>query len=56
MSISLILLRLSKLAIAALNEIYRDEAQQVPHDIAARLSALPLEPAVAADSESLDVL
>ncbi len=48
------MLRHSKLAIAALKEIYRNEAQQVAHDITARLCALPLEPAVAADCESLD--
>jgi hypothetical protein len=38
----------------ALEEIYRDEAQRVAHDIAARWCALPLEPEVAADSESFD--
>jgi hypothetical protein len=43
-----------KLAIAALQEIYKDEAQHVAHDITAKLCALPLEGAVAADSESLD--
>jgi hypothetical protein len=48
------MLRHSKLAIAALKEIYKDEVQHVAHDIAARLCVLPLEPAVAADSESLD--
>lgn len=49
-----VMLRHSKLAIAALKEIYKDEAQHVAHDITARLCALPLEPAVAADSQSLD--
>jgi hypothetical protein len=48
------MLRQSRLAIAALKENYKDEAQHVAHDITARLCALPLEPAVAADSESLD--
>ncbi len=47
-----------KVAIAALKEIYKDEAQHVAHGITARsrLCALqvPLERAVAADSESLD--
>jgi hypothetical protein len=57
------MLRQSKLAIAALKEIYIDEAprQHVSHDFTARLytrsGSLPLglhypEPAVAADSES----
>ncbi len=46
--------RHSKVAIAALKEIYKDEAQHVAHDITARLCALPLERAVAADSESVD--
>ena len=48
------MLRHSKVAtsIAALKEIYKDEAQHVAHDITARLCALPLERAVAADSES----
>ncbi len=32
-------LRLSKLAIAALKEIYRDEVQHAPHDIAAVVCA-----------------
>jgi hypothetical protein len=45
-----VMLRQSKLAIAALKAIYKDEAQHVAHDIATRLCALPLEPAVAADS------
>ena len=49
-----VMLRHSKVDIAALKEIYKDEAQHVAHDITARLCALPLEPAVAADSESLD--
>ena len=49
-----VMLRHSKVAIAALKEIYKDEAQHVAHDITARLCALPLERAVAADSESLD--
>ena len=49
-----VMLRHSKLAIAALKEMYNDEAQHVAHDITARLCALPLERAVAADSESLD--
>jgi hypothetical protein len=62
-----VMLRHSKLAIAeqvnerylsftcsALKEMYKDEAQHVAHDITARLCALPLEPEVAADSESLD--
>jgi hypothetical protein len=58
-----VMLRQSKLAIAALKEIYIDEAprQHVSHDFTARLytRSLPLgppshcpEPAVAADSES----
>jgi hypothetical protein len=43
------------LEVAALKEMYKDEAQHVAaHDITARLCALPLEPAVAADSESFD--
>ncbi len=50
----LVMRRHSKLAIAALKEIFKDEAQHVAHDINARLCVLPLEPAVAADSESLD--
>ena len=53
-----VMLRHSKRAIAALREMYnlqyKDEAQHVAHDITARLCALPLGPAVAADSESLD--
>ena len=49
-----VMLRSSKLAIDALKEIYKDEVQHVAHDITARLCALPLEGAVAADSESLD--
>jgi len=49
-----VMLRHSKVAIAALKEIYKDEAQHVAHDITARLCALPLERAVAADSESVD--
>ena len=49
-----VMLRHSKLAIAALKEMYKDEAQHVAHDITARLCALPLDRAVAADSESLD--
>ncbi len=51
-----VMLRHSKVAIAALKEIYKDEAQHVAHDITitARLCALPLERALAADSESLD--
>ena len=55
-TIFIVMLRhsLSKPAIAALKEIYKDEAQHVAHDITARLCALPLEPAVAADSQSLD--
>jgi hypothetical protein len=52
------MLRHSKVAIAALKEIHKDEAQNVAHDITAslRLCVLPLEPAVAADSnlKSLD--
>ena len=48
------MLRHSKLAIAALKEIYKDEAQHVAHDITTKLCALPLDRAVAADSESLD--
>jgi hypothetical protein len=48
------MLRHSDQAIAALKKICRDEAQHVAHDITARLCALPLEPAVAADCESLD--
>jgi hypothetical protein len=47
--------RHSKLAIAALKEMYKDEAQHVAHDITAKLCALPLDRAVAADSESLPV-
>ena len=34
--------------------MYKDEAQHVAHDITATLCALPLDRAVAADSESLD--
>ena len=34
--------------------MYKDEAQHVAHDITAKLCALPLDRAVAADSESLD--
>ncbi len=50
-----VMLRHSKLAIAALKEMYKDEAQHVAHDITAKLCALPLDrAAVAADSESLD--
>ncbi len=49
-----VMLRHSKVALAALKEIYKDEVQHVAHDITARLCALPLERAVAADSESLD--
>ena len=49
-----VMLRHSKLAIAALKEMYKDEAQHVAHDITAKLCALPLDRAVAADSESLD--
>ena len=51
-----VMLRHSKLAIAALKEMYKDEAQHVAHDIrvTAKLCAIPLERAVAADSESLD--
>jgi hypothetical protein len=33
---------------------YKDEAQHVAHDITTKLCALPLDRAVAADSESLD--
>ena len=49
-----VMLRHSKLAIAALKEMYKDEAQHVAHDITAKLCALPLDRAVAADSDSLD--
>jgi hypothetical protein len=51
-----VMLRHSKLAIAALRvkEMYKDEAPHVAHDITAKLCALPLDRAVAADSESLD--
>ncbi len=49
-----VMLRHSKVAIAALKEMYKDEAQHVAYDITARLCALPLERAVAADSGSLD--
>ena len=49
-----VMLRHSKLAVAALKEMYKDEAQHVAHDITAKLCAIPLERAVAADSESLD--
>jgi hypothetical protein len=49
-----VMLRHSKLAIAALKEMYKDEAQHVAHDITAKLCALSLDRAVAADSESLD--
>ena len=45
-----VMLRHSKLAIAALKEMYKDEAQHVAHDITAKLCALPLDRAVAADS------
>ena len=49
-----VMLRHSKLAIAALKEMYKDEARHVARDITAKLCALPLDRAVAADSESLD--
>ena len=45
-----VMLRHSKLAIAALKAMYKDEAQHVAHDITAKLCALPLDRAVAADS------
>ncbi len=47
-----VMLRHSKLAIAALKAMYKDEAQHAAHDITAKLCTLPLDRAVAADSES----
>ena len=49
----IVCLRNSRTAVTVLKKIYVDEAKHVAHDISARLSQLPLAPAISTSASNL---